>query len=275
MKKLPLLVKGGVLLVLALLLLIPLSMVGNLVNERMLRQHQVEAEIANSTASPQVLAGPLLTIRYTERWTEQKERQKSDGDKLWTEAYETKRVARRTVRVYPQQLQLSGQMAVEPRYRGIFAAQVYQLNSALAGHWLMPSIDQLPAREGSKVSVDRIQVSLLVSDRKGFLNQPQLSLNTTGAKVKARKWGFEPGTALSGWDGGVHVDLPTQLPATESPWKFDIGLLLQGTSRFALVPLADNNQLSLKGDWPHPSFDGQFLPLARAVENSSFNAEWQ
>ncbi|MDM3872474.1 cell envelope integrity protein CreD [Porticoccus sp. W117] len=275
MKRLPLLLKGGVLLLLALLLLIPLSMVGNLVGERMARQHQVEAEIANSTASPQWLAGPLLTIRYTERWTEQKERQKSDGDKLWAETYETKRVARRVWRGYPQQLQMSGEMAVEPRYRGIFAAQVYHLNSTLSGHWQMPGLDQLPARDGSNITVDRVQVSLLVNDRKGFLNQPQLTLSAGGNQAKPQKLVFKPGSGLAGWDAGVHTDLPLLLPGKEASWQFDINLMLQGTSRFALVPLADNNQLALAGDWPHPSFDGQFLPLARAVENNQFNAEWQ
>ena len=275
MKRLPLLLKAGVLLVLALLLLIPLGMVDNLVNERMARQHQVEAEIANSTASQQWLAGPLLTIRYTERWTEQKERQKSDGDKLWTEAYETKRMAKRIWRGFPQQLHMAGQMAVEPRYRGIFAAQVYHLNSTLKGHWLMPSVDQLPAREGSKVTVDGIRVSLLVNDRKGFLNQPQLTLSTGVDKPKEHQLLFEPGSDLVGWSAGVHTHLPQKLPKTESLWKFNIELLLQGTSRFALVPVADNNQLSLTGDWPHPSFDGQFLPLDRVVEESSFTAQWQ
>ncbi|UTW44952.1 cell envelope integrity protein CreD [bacterium SCSIO 12696] len=275
MKRLPLLLKGGVLLLLALLLLIPLSMVDNLVNERMARQHQVEAEIANSTASQQWLAGPLLTIRYTERWTEQKERQKSDGDKLWSESYNVKRVAKRVLRVYPQQLQLVGQMAVEPRYRGIFAAQVYHLNSALNGHWELPAVDTLATRDGSKVSVDRVQMSVLVSDRKGFLNQPQLALSTVGAKPQQHTVLLKPGSGLDAWSAGVHADLPVNVLSETSTWQFDIKLLLQGTSRFALVPLAHNNQLSLAGDWPHPSFDGHFLPLDRAVEEARFNAEWQ
>ena len=64
---------------------------------------------------------------------------------------------------------------------------------------------------------------------------------------------------------GVQADITGQLTEQPKTVAFDVSLLLQGTSRFAVIPLADSNSLSIAGNWPHPSFDGQFLPLDREV----------
>ena len=195
MKRIPLLIKGLVLLVLALLLLIPLGMVDGLVNERMARQHQVEAEIANSTAQPQLLAGPLVTINYTESWVDKIVEQKTDGDKLWHETREVNRKVARTKIVYPEQLQLSGEMSVEPRKRGIFAAQVYQFDGQFKGSLQLPGLADLAIRQDSEINISSVLASLLVSDRKGFIRQPTLAMGATTLP-------FKPGTGLPVWDAG-------------------------------------------------------------------------
>ena len=42
------------------------------------------------------------------------------------------------------------------------------------------------------------------------------------------------------------------------------------------MPIADNNRVSLKSDWPHPSFAGQFLPQpeSQQVSKDGFEAQW-
>ncbi|RZA14544.1 MAG: cell envelope integrity protein CreD, partial [Lysobacteraceae bacterium] len=41
-----------------------------------------------------------------------------------------------------------------------------------------------------------------------------------------------------------------------------------------LVPLADGNRIVLDSPWPHPQFNGGFLPRAPRVDGKGFHAEW-
>lgn len=58
--------------------------------------------------------------------------------------------------------------------------------------------------------------------------------------------------------------------------KIDVTAVLRfsGAQRIAVLAYGKSTHLSLKGDWPNPSFDGGFLPLSRSVTPSGFTAEW-
>src|SRR6185295_7466502 len=53
--------------------------------------------------------------------------------------------------------------------------------------------------------------------------------------------------------------------AGAKPLEVKISLELNGTRHLAWVPAAGDMRWTLSSDWPHPSFDGQFLPDARTV----------
>ena len=145
MKKMPLLGKTAVLLVLALLLLVPLGMVEGLVYERMSRHHDVETEIANRTAQPQVLIGPIVSLHFTEHWTERVVQQKKEGDKTWNETKDIPRQQNRTKYLFPSDMVVTGDLTVEERQRGIFTTPVYSFNGTLKGSLLMPGLMRLPS----------------------------------------------------------------------------------------------------------------------------------
>jgi inner membrane protein len=42
--------------------------------------------------------------------------------------------------------------------------------------------------------------------------------------------------------------------------KFSFALGLDGIERQHVVPVAKNNQVTIKSNWPHPQFGGRFLP---------------
>jgi len=60
------------------------------------------------------------------------------------------------------------------------------------------------------------------------------------------------------------------------PLDITVTLQLTGTSRFAVVPAATATAVTLRSDWPHPSFGGRFLPLpeTRTVDANGFSAQW-
>ncbi len=269
MNKMSLLLKGAVLLVLALLLLIPLSMVKGLIYERMARHQQVETEIANSTAQPQILAGPIVALHFTEYWTDSVVEKKTDGDKQWSETRDLPRQSKRVHYVLPSQMVVSGSLAVEERHRGIFSTQVYHYDGRLEGKLVFPKLASLVSHDGGKVKLTGAYASILFGDRKGILAQPVLTLG-------GKPYNFEPGTHLVGASAGIAADISASVLANQNQMlDFSVPLQLQGTKAFSLVPLASDNRLSLDSAWPHPAFNGAFLPTTREVTDEGFRAEWR
>ena len=49
---------------------------------------------------------------------------------------------------------------------------------------------------------------------------------------------------------------------------------LRGTESLAIAPLADDNRVVLDSPWPHPQFNGGFLPRTHRIDARGFHAEW-
>src|SRR5262245_17559840 len=112
-------VRLSVLGVIALILLIPVSMIRGLVAEREQRQKEASTEVTSKWGLRQTLTGPALILPYTYR-----ENQRTDGAS----------VTRETVRhlvFLPKRLQTDGTINVETRERGIFHVPVYVLSLKL------------------------------------------------------------------------------------------------------------------------------------------------
>ena len=57
--------------------------------------------------------------------------------------------------------------------------------------------------------------------------------------------------------------------------QFAFALNLAGMERLSFVPVGKNNVVTLKSDWPHPQFNGRFLPEKRAIGDTGFSATWR
>ena len=49
---------------------------------------------------------------------------------------------------------------------------------------------------------------------------------------------------------------------------------LRGTEALSVAPLADDNRIVLDSPWPHPQFNGDFLPRSHRIDARGFHAEW-
>ncbi|HEY5900507.1 MAG TPA: cell envelope integrity protein CreD, partial [Burkholderiales bacterium] len=57
--------------------------------------------------------------------------------------------------------------------------------------------------------------------------------------------------------------------------EFSFTLELGGSEALALAPLGADTTVSMRADWPHPSFQGRFLPAKHEVGASGFSATWK
>lgn len=240
------------------LLLFVLMRIGWLVDERQGRQREAESGVAAAQAGEQVLLGPLLQRTCTEVWEEpvgsgvdrRLERQRRDT----------------TLTAVPATLTVDGMLRQEARQRGLFKVNGYAGQVTLSAQWpaTVEQLTQAPQNKGI-VTCESPRVMVAVSDARG-LRAVQLTHGAEALTVR-------PGTRSAVWSRGLHADLAPE--ALAGPLRLTVALDLIGMNEFSLVPAAAATQVTLRSDWPHPSFGGRFLPATREVNDSGFNATWQ
>jgi inner membrane protein len=259
-------------IVLALITLfagLPLARIAGLIDERGQSRQQAAHELAVRHAGPQVVAGPMLVIPYTERWVEEQQDEKG---------IVKARVARSKQRahiVFPERSDLRGRLNAQERYLGIFNVLFYDLQGTFTGRF--PAFDPaaLPHSEkGSTIEAQAPVLALALSDLRGLQGAPVLRLAGASGRWQPRV----PGLPQDSWlAGGIHAPLPAaaqQAFDARQPLAFELQMVLVGQERLSIVPLADENTAQLSSDWPHPSFGGEFLATRRSITERGFDAEW-
>lgn len=262
--------KLAAILGLTVVMLFVLSFVRDLVNERQQRAQEVRSEIAQFSAGEQTLAGPFLVLPYvrtTSKWIEASK----DKPSYW----EDSQVADQVV-LAPSQFDARGQLAVEVLKRGLFEAPVYHTQLQISARFAVPALAEYEAQPSSareRISTrwDAPYLALSLSDVRGI---KQLSGVAAGQMLD-----FAPGARLARLGGGVHA--PVTLAATEvllargQQLDLNLKLKLGGSTQLLIEPVGDSSTVALSGNWPHPSFAGNFAPLERSISKTGFSARWQ
>ncbi|KVL18751.1 cell envelope integrity protein CreD [Burkholderia ubonensis] len=254
---------------LVLLILIPLHLVSGIVQERASYRDDALRSIWSSYAGPQTMTGPILVVPYTEvtRIRTEAAPGQPASERVQTEA--------KRLLVFPKTLSVKGGVATSVRYRGIHKALVYDLQSRWEGTLALPDLKQLQQSAGHvSFAIGNPYLAFGISDVRGLMAQPVLVLG-------GKRLAMEQGAQLASLRQGVHADVdlgafPAASSATsaENVVPFSIELPLLGAQSVAFAPIADQNDFSLKSAWPHPSFDGAFLPRTRTVDAGGFASAW-
>jgi inner membrane protein len=252
--------KVGAIFLLMLLLLIPMVRIGWLVRERQAARDSVVQDIARSAAYSQTITGPIVLVPYI-RTVEQEELDAAGKMHTVTRSFSGE------LRLLPTSLDVGGKLTTEERQRGIYRARIFNADTALKG------VFELPAHYGVTKDVESYdfgapRLALGISDIRGIGNA--MALKANGTKI-----GFEPGSSTDLLSAGVHATLPAGDVSVVQRFDYEIALKLLGTSDFQITPVGRDTHIMLTSNWPHPSFVGEFLPVAREVNADGFSAEWQ
>lgn len=251
--------------VLGILLWIPLLLIENTIHERTRYREEAIQTIAASSAGEQKLWSPVLTVTVDEEFDE--------ATPGWTKAgagpATTRTTRRHTLQVQPAVVDLKGAMEVERRKLGLFSTPVFELNATLSGHYVTPTVKDLPnLGPNARLKWGTPVLTVGVGDTRGISGAPVATLagNTLviegGSEVKDIRGGFH----------GVATDV--HLDGSAKTLPFSVTLRLLGTSSFGFIPTGDVATAELSSNWPHPNFSGDFLPRSRSVQNTGFNAKW-
>jgi inner membrane protein len=167
--------------------------------------------------------------------------------------------------VFPDELAITGELPTEVRRRGIHAVRLYQSTLDFRGSFRLPEEPKQVPNATRRWSDAALFVA--VGDLRGLKNVPTLSLGN-------RQIAFQPGTRLTETGPGIHAPIDLPIAGTVPDQTFAFTMQLHGMSRLAFVPMAKAFTANLRSPWPHPSFDGQFLPDTRTIGDDGFRATW-
>jgi len=245
---------------LALLMLVPLTLVQGLTNERNGLRAQALGDIAQRWGAAQDIGGPVLAIPKRVRmqtsngWTMQ------DGVEI----------------LLADRLDFNGTLEPEMRSYGIYSTPVYLAQLKISGQFLKRDLRALDTGKGdggardTTYLFDQSELRLPIADVRGIRRISPLNLD-------GKEHAFGPVGAGTMRAVALPVDLSEWVNSAKSDeeHRFELQLTLAGTGSFRLLPLARRTEASLSARWPNPGFVGAFLPGQRKVDDAGFSAQWQ
>ena len=222
----------------------PLAVVSCVVDERRVYYDEAVDSIAAAWGGRQRIAGPVLLIPLVPR--ERDERAES-------------------VMVMPERFELRMDARHQMRQRGIFSAPMFDVDVTATGSFAPLDLAQLAARYG-ELELNRASIAIGVSDPRG-VREAALAWTANGAEEAVE-------LSASAGHGLVEPGLFGALPGLEDGGSFSFTLALRGAKRLSAVPVGDRSVIEIASTWPHPSFDGRFLPDRHEVRDDGFDASW-
>ena len=240
---------------LVLLLQIPIAMIEGVIQERSWRRSEAVADVQAKWGGEQHVAGPRLVVPVTRNLP-------PAASLAWKAPAPPEE---RTLYFLPERLEATSRLDTETLHRGIFQVPVYQLGLELRGEFAPPDLAELVA-ENDVVHWERAALVIEISEARAIQQAAQL------------QWGDETldflpgGASATTIHPAIHVVLGER---AKQGARFDLHLALNGSEAFYLAAAGKDTALVASSDWPHPSFQGAWLPSQRELGPDGFSAQWR
>lgn len=244
---------------LTLFLLIPQSWIHSIIEERQGRLTDVMQEVSEKWSYSQDVTGPVLVVPY----------KKQSSTHVLVAGKTEEHITTTVEEAYflPEDLKVNSEIKPETLHRGLFDAIVYNSNTTMTGSFVKPNFAALNIPYESVMWEDA-HLMMGLSDLRGIGETPLITFNNQQYKTEPSSSGAAPLFARN-IAGKVTVS------ATDSIIPFSVKLALNGSSYLYFYPMGKSTQVSMKGNWGNPSFDGAYLPENRTVTDTAFSATWK
>ena len=256
-----LMVKVGTVALLALVLLLPIGMIRDLVSERQGRRDEAVNGIAEAWGKRQVISTPYILVTYERHWTEVR-RETVNGKAI---EQRNERSETRALRLPSSAIDWTVSADISEKARGIYKARLYAARLEARGTIALPKRASL--EDGtSRYKWGTPILVLGISDPLGIRSAP-------GLQAVEALHPFAPGSG----DGiaGVHAPLPLQVLWRAPALEYALSVDVAGSEAFSIAPMGADTSVALRANWPHPSFQGRFLPAKHAIGPEGFTASWK
>ncbi|MQY42323.1 cell envelope integrity protein CreD [Epibacterium sp. SM1969] len=255
---------------LVLLMFVPLFFAAEIVQGRKGFSASTIENVGREWGGAQILSGPQLVIPVERTVTRIGTRPQIDpdsgavsvdaqGDMITVPFSEQVTEAAQAVFLYPEEFSADLTTTAQIRERGIFEVPVYQADADFRFDFNATAAATTLA-EHETILWDKAYLRLFVSSNRALRGAAVLKNGDAAFTLEP----FDRGNGIQALVGD-----PRDLGV------FTLELEFNGAQYLRLAPVGRDSQISVKSDWPHPSFDGAFLPDEREISEAGFAASWR
>jgi inner membrane protein len=245
----------------AALLSIPLFAVYLLVYDRQEQSQTARASIAEGWGGPQTIAGPVLVLPYQDQVVEtvtENGRQVQRAKTVWRE-----------LNLAPEMADLKTVLTPERRSRSIYEAVLFEAAASGTARFVLPTDLARFGITADRLSYDRAELRFGLRDARGLFGQPP-EVRVNGARL-----GLQPGKGSAATGGSGFFTWLDAAEIRQRPLVASFRFAFRGNGWLALAPQAGDTRWTVTSPWPHPSFQGGFLPVTQRTGADGFAATWR
>lgn len=251
---------------LVVILLIPLSYINKLIDERAYRQQDVVSEINDKWGNNVLVYGPILKLPY-KTYTETK----TYNEKTKTYFKETQTHIKYAY-IFPESLNSDTDVKSKTLKRGNFESAVFTTKMDFSGHYI--PVDLVPKGIKSEDIIwENASIIIKTSNLKGIKSEVQITLLD-------KAYSFET---------NFNQNNNSNLDILESSFingkdlfqsqktEFKFSMTFNGSRQIELVPIGKITTMQMTSNWADPSFMGNYLPNdeTKKISKNGFKADWK
>jgi inner membrane protein len=243
---------------LAVVMTIPAFFVWSLIDDRSHRADEVVNEVSALVGGPQTFVGPIIAVPYT------------------LPPVLPKAAEHSVYIVFPAHAEAIVETHTEERHRSLFKVPVYHSDIVFNASFDLAGVPA-NAPDGAVLDWSRAEFLVGATDARGA--QSDIVLDAGGKNYTLGPAVVLPAASVNSQPEGEKQVTFFGTPAAglaRPDAKFDVTAKLKfsGAQRLSFLASAKTTMLTMKGDWPHPSFNGTFLPATQNITPSGFEAGW-
>ena len=236
-----------------------LSMIEAQIQDRSSNRHYARSAVESSWTGDQTILAAVLVIPY-----ERSEKIRVFDKEIKRYVEETKWNASKTY-ILPKTMNIKSKLAHQVLHKGIYDVPVYSAEINLNGAFETKKLKKL-IKDPSIRLLKTAYLSFGVSDTRGLTGTPLIEIDKNRIEVLS-------GSNLDFFLHGFHGEFP--LSRELEDFVFDVDMQVNGMGKIAYIATAEENDVNIASDWPHPSFSGAFLPTSRDISANGYTANWK
>jgi inner membrane protein len=248
---------------LSLLLMIPLSLIQDLINERETRQKEVVSELNDKWGNDILLYGPILKVPYKTH------HESVQFDPATQETFTKQNVELKYAYFFPKTLDLNAAVQTTKKKRNMFKTTVFTATIDASGNFETPdfSIKSIPEEA---IVWEKATLLLQTNNLKGLKSEVKFNVN-------GNSYNFEPqpnATASLAMLESSFLALE-DVPNTAQR-AFDFKLLYNGSKSIRFIPIGKLTNVKMTSNWKDPKHSGSFITQSKRVtDDGGFEATWK
>ncbi len=250
--------------ILILVLLIPLSYIKNLIQERAYRQEEVVKEINQKWGNEVLLYGPVLKIPY------QIHNLKKSWDEKTKSYIEEDLISIKHAFFFPNTLDIKTNVESETLGRSIYESVVYTADMKIKGSFTSPNFE-IQDIAAADILWNKATVLINSTNLKGIKSNLELQIGQEHYALQSRFAQKSHTNTLE-----TQFLKENSLPK-ENSIDFSLDLMINGSEQLRFIPVGRETNVSINSNWASPSFNGNYLPDTKTKEitENGFKASWK